>query len=297
MDIQNGDTDIGLKGVRVGVVGLGIMGSAIAGNLRRAGNQVWGFDPLPAACESARSIGIQIVSNLASVPDRTVLVLTSLPSGDSLRQTVETLGSGLSTSCVLGELSTLSLQDKQQARVILRARGIDLLDAPVSGTGAQAIDRDLSVYVSGHETSWKRVEGFFKCFAQRPRYVGEFGCGTRLKYLANLLVAIHNVASAEAMAMAEATGIDLHAAIEILRESAGNSRIFELRAPMMARREYLPATMKLEVWQKDMALIAQFARESKIRTPLFDATKPIYETALRMRPQEDTAGVFEVLRS
>lgn len=273
------------------------MGGAIAANLRRSGYEVWGFDPSSAAAAKAQAHDIRIVESVNGLPTENALILTSLPSGASLQQTVDALARRASASCVVAELSTLSLQDKELARSTLASVATELLDAPISGTGAQAIEADLSVYVSGAREAWERVSGVFKAFASRPRYVGPFGAGTRLKYIANLLVAIHNVAAAEALTMAEAAGIDLHVAVDVLREGAGNSRILELRGPMMARHTYVPATMKLEVWEKDMALIEAFARDRGVRTPLFDTTQAIYAEARRVRPQEDTAGVFEVLRS
>lgn len=280
----------------VAVVGLGLMGGAIADNLRSAGYTVFGFDPLQEARDRARASGITLLESVRDLPSSVQVVFTSLPSPAALAVSVEAMGSVLPDGCVVAELSTLALADKESARLALEKFGVEMLDCPISGTGAQAVVRDLSVYVSGDPAVWEPLSDVFKAFG-RPEYVGGFGAGTRLKYIANLLVAIHNVATAEAMSMAEVAGIDMTTAINVLRQGAGNSRIFELRAPLMARRSYAPPTMKLDVWEKDMRLIDGFARELGVATPLFDATRSIYDAVTSRQPHDDTAAVFEVIRS
>lgn len=279
------------------VAGLGLMGGAIADHLVAAGHPVYGFDPDPEAAERARRSGVEVVASLGDMPARVTIGLTSLPSVAALDATVRALPRAKGRLSVIVELSTLPLADKERARQRLAEQAITLLDAPISGTGAQAVRRDLSVYGSGDAAAWARVEPVISAFALRPRFVGAFGNGTRMKFVANLLVAIHNVATAEALALAEGAGMDLAAVIALVREGAGNSRIFELRGPLMAGGSYVPATMKLDVWQKDMALIDAFAREHGVRTPLFDATQPVYAAARDVRPQADTAAVFEALRA
>ncbi|HSV83623.1 MAG TPA: NAD(P)-dependent oxidoreductase [Ramlibacter sp.] len=282
---------------RVAVIGLGLMGGSIGANLVAAGHRVFGYDPAEAARSQARHCGIELLAQAADVPVDVDLVLTSLPCGQSLHATVDQLRHRLPVGGVVAELSTLSLPDKTNAREMLAGVGVELLDCPISGTGAQAVAGDLSIYASGDRDVWNGVAPIFPAFARRPLYVGSFGAGSRMKYIANLLVAIHNVATAEALSLAEAAGLDMELAINVLQQGAGNSRIFELRAPMMARRSYVPATMKLCVWQKDMDLITAFAKAQDVSTPLFDATRPIYDAARQNHSDDDTARVFEVFRS
>ena len=135
------------------------MGGAIAANLRRAGYEVWGFDPSAAAAAQAQTHGIWTVESIDDLPTENALILTSLRSGASLQQTVEALARRPSASCVVAELSTLSLQDKELARSALASVAIELLDAPISGAGAQAIEADLSVYVSGTREAWEACPG------------------------------------------------------------------------------------------------------------------------------------------
>jgi 3-hydroxyisobutyrate dehydrogenase-like beta-hydroxyacid dehydrogenase len=119
-----------------------------------------------------------------------------------------------------------------------------------------------------------------------------------MKFVANLLVAINNVASAEAMVLGLKAGLDAKTVLEMVRSGAGNSRVFELRAPMMANDRYDDPTMKISVWQKDMAVIGEFARQLGCPTPMFDASVPVYDKAMKSgHAEHDTAAVCAVLEA
>ncbi len=123
-----------------------------------------------------------------------------------------------------------------------------------------------------------------------------FGNGSKMKYVANLLVAINNVASAEAMVLGMKAGLDPQMIFDLIRAGAGNSRVFELRAPMMVKDDYDDVTMKIDVWQKDMQVIGDFAKKIKVKTPLFSATESIYDKAIADGlGGKDTAAVCAVL--
>ncbi len=114
----------------------------------------------------------------------------------------------------------------------------------------------------------------FAGFTRAVHDVGAFGNGSRMKYVANLLVAIHNVASAEAMVLGIKAGLPPQLIFDLIKTGAGNSRIFELRAPMMVKDDYASnVTMKISVWQKDMDVIGGYARKIGVPTPMFDASK------------------------
>jgi 3-hydroxyisobutyrate dehydrogenase-like beta-hydroxyacid dehydrogenase len=193
------------------------------------------------------------------------------------------------------ETSTLPIDVKQRARTRLRARGIVLLDCPISGTGAQARERDAVVYASGPRAAYRRVSAVLDAFARAHFYVGPFGAGSKMKFVANLLVAIHNVAAAEALVLGMKAGLEPAKVLRLVSEGAGRSRMLELRGPMMVRGDYARATMTLANWRKDMAIIAAIAREVGCETPLFSATEPIYSAATAMGESQDTAAVCAVL--
>ncbi len=151
----------------VGVIGLGIMGGTIARNLVAAGHRVIGFDPDAARCDEARAAGVEIVDAARMLIAEARQILTSLPSPGALDQTVAAIG-GVSESerrdLVVAELSTLPLSCKQANRERLDDAGVVLLDCPLSGTGAQALTRDLAVYASGDAEACKLFAGVFSGF-------------------------------------------------------------------------------------------------------------------------------------
>jgi putative dehydrogenase len=283
------------KGI-VGVVGLGIMGGAIARNLASAGWRVLGYDIDAARRRELSAAGVEGAADVGELAKAARVILTSLPHPDALRAVAaEIVAAGLPRR-IVAELSTFSIDDKAKAEKTLRAAGHILLDCPLSGTGAQAKTKDLVVYASGDSASIGVLQPLFADFAREWRDLGPFGNGMRMKLVANLLVAIHNVASAEAMVLGIKAGLDAKAIFELVKSGAGNSRVFELRGPMMVEGRYDDATMKVSVWQKDMAIIRAFAAALRCPTPLFDATVPIYDAALSQGlGAQDTAAVCTVL--
>ena len=197
---------------------------------------------------------------------------------------------------VIVEASTFTLEDKTAAEAKLRKAGHVMLDCPMSGTGAQAKVKDLVVYASGDTAEIKKLQAMFAGFTRAVHDVGAFGNGSRMKYVANLLVAIHNVASAEAMVLGIKAGLPPQLIFDLIKTGAGNSRIFELRAPMMVQNDYGSPTMKIAVWQKDMDVIGGYARKINVPTPMFDASSAIYTKARKSGyDDQDTAAVCAVL--
>ena len=280
----------------VGIVGLGIMGGAFAQNLIAAGWQVIGYDIAPARRRAMAKLGVDIAENTGDVARQARTVITSLPKPAALLETATAIAKAGLPRRVIVEMSTFALDDKAKAEAVLRKAGHVMLDCPVSGTGAQAVSKDLVVYASGASGEIRKLRGLFSGFTRAIHDVGAFGNGSRMKYVANLLVAIHNVASAEAMVLGMKAGLPPQLIFDLIKTGAGNSRIFELRAPMMVKNSYDNPTMKISVWQKDMDVIGSYARKIAVPTPMFDASKAIYAKALRSgHSAEDTAVVCAVL--
>jgi 3-hydroxyisobutyrate dehydrogenase-like beta-hydroxyacid dehydrogenase len=281
----------------VAVIGIGIMGSAIARNLADDGFAVRGFD-VDQECLAA----VPEIESCASVADAVAgasIVLTTLPSVAALEATVTSLAAAApGRGLLVAELSTLPIAAKEAARQRLAEAGITLLDCPLSGTGAQAVNRDLAIYASGSESAFEACRQVFAGFTRVSHYLGAFGNGSRMKFVANLLVAVHNVATAEALVLGAKAGLDPRRIVDVISSGAANSRIFELRGPMMAYGAYEPATMKLDIWQKDMSIIGAFARELGVDTPTFTATAPLYQEALsRGMGAQDVAAICALLQA
>ena len=280
----------------VGMIGLGIMGSAMSFNLARAGFRVVGYDVVARRrAELARSGGAAARSP-REVAKRTDVIITSLPSARALTEVAAELASSAKRGTIVVETSTLPISVKEAARNALAKRGVILLDCPLSGTGAQARVKDLLIYVSGDRAAYRRIVPALEGFTRANYYVGSFGSGSKMKFVANLLVAIHNVAAAEAMVLGMKAGLDPALVLRVVAGGAGGSRMFQVRGPMMVKGDYSEATMKNEVWQKDMTIIGDFARELDCPTPLFAASAPIYNAAMAMGlAKEDTGAVCAVL--
>ena len=281
---------------RVGILGLGIMGSAMAANLLRAGFKVVGYDPVATCRARHRKAGGDVAESARDVARSAAIIIASLPSAQALARVAKELSGEKHHRLVVIETSTLPIADKEAARKRLAPAGVTLLDCPLSGTGAQARVKDLIVFGSGDRAAFNRTIPVLKGFSRGHYYIGKFGNGSKMKFAANLLVAIHNVSAAEAVILARRSGLDPALAVKVLGDGAGASRMLQVRGPLMARRSYLPATVTNEIWKKDMKIIGAFARKLNSPTPLFSTTKAIYAAAVAQgRARQDTASVCAVL--
>ncbi len=282
----------------VGIIGLGIMGGAIGRNLVERGWTVIGFDLDAAKRAEAKDAGVTLAESAADVARRAPILFTSLPNPKAVKAVAEEIAASGAPRRIVCEFSTLALEDKLAFKSVLEAAGHVPLDCPLSGTGAQAAVRDVIVYASGDSEAIKACIPVFEDFARLNADLGEYGNGSKLKFIANHLVAIHNVASAEAMVLAKKAGLDLDQVVSLVGGGAGGSRMFQMRAPMMAKDVYTPPTMRCTMWQKDMDVIAAFAKDLDCPTPLFTRTEPVYKKALEMGLGDlDTAAVCVVLEA
>jgi 3-hydroxyisobutyrate dehydrogenase-like beta-hydroxyacid dehydrogenase len=198
------------------------MGGAISRNLMERGWAVVGFDTDPSRRSELGLAGVTIVDSAGSVASHSSMIMTSLPNADAANAVATEIACCGQPARTVIELSTLTIADKLQFKAILEPAGHIALDCPLSGTGAQAAVRDLVVYASGDSAAITRCRGLFDDFAKQSADLGAYGNGSRMKFVANHLVAIHNVASAEAMMLAERAGLDLNQVI--VEEGHGHYR-------------------------------------------------------------------------
>ncbi len=274
-----------------GVIGLGIMGSAMSASLLQAGFRVQGYDIVAARRAALRRAGGVPVDCVANI--KTGIVITSLPSAEALHLISRQL---FLKNQIVVETSTLPIEEKIKARDTLKRKGITLLDCPLSGTGAQARTGDLVVYGSGDRNAFAKTIFVLKAFSRAHYYLGAFGNGSKMKFVANLLVAIHNVSAAEAFVLGMKAGLSPEIIYKVQADSAGASRMFQVRGPMMVAGRYDDVTMKNEVWQKDMKIIGEYARRLGVATPLFRASAGVYKAAMAQGfAKLDTGAVCAVL--
>jgi len=282
----------------VGVVGLGNMGGAFARHLAAAGWRVFGFDIDAGRKRAAARAGVELAADAAALAAAAPVILVSLPNPQALDATVAAITQHKLPGRTIVETSTFTLADKERAERTLRKAGHVMLDCPVSGTGAQAAVKDIVIYASGDAKAIGRMTPTFADFSRASYNVGAFGNGSRMKYVANLLVTIHNVASAEAMVLGIKSGLDPQMVYDLIRAGVGSSRVFEVRGPMMVKDSYANASMSIKLYHKDISVIEDHAVSLGIPTPLFSASIPVYSAALAMGyGEQDTASVCGVLQA
>lgn len=280
----------------VGMIGLGNMGMPMSANLLKNGFAVVGYDVDAARTAALAKLGGQAAQSPQEVAARADAVVTLLPNVAALEEVIGRLRESGRAGLVVVEAGTFPIEDKLRARDALAAASMVLLDCTISGTAAQAARQDLAIYGSGDRAAYEACVPVFHGFARSSYYLGEFGNGSRMKYVANLLVAIHNVAAAEAFVLGMKAGLDPETIYNVISDGAGTSRMFEVRGPLMVKGEYEPATMAMETWQKDMKVIGEFATKLRCPTPLFTASALLYTAGMAQgRSKQDTASVCAVL--
>ena len=286
---------------RMGMIGLGIMGGAMAEALLKAGYTVTGFDVVSAAKQRLKAAGGKALANSTRVLEASDVVLVSVATSAALAQVAEQLCQApkrpAGQRVLVVETSTLPIEDKQAFAAAMKRAGLDVMDCPISGTAVRMKDRAWTMFASGSKAAYKRVEPVLRVFTDNVPYVGAYGNGSKMKFAANHLVAIYNVACAESVNLARKMGLDPKDVLALFGNSPviGNG-VMRLRVPFMIDRRYTPATMKVEVWQKDMQVIGDMAKSVDCPTPLFSACAPIYSAAMAQGlAQSDTASVSEVL--
>lgn len=280
----------------VGLIGVGIMGRAMTKNLVAAGFEVVGHDVSADAMAALRTLGGTPASSVAEVASRCERVITSLPSVAALETVVGELTAWPGATKIVAETSTFPLQDKLEAQAALRGSGMQTLDAPLSGSGNQALVRDVVVYASGDADAYACFLPVFEGFSRAPHLLGPFGNGTRMKFVANLMVAIHTAAAGEAFALARKVGLDPQQTLEMLLDGAAYSRSLAARGEMLVADAYTPVrTMPLSLWRKDLKSIGEFATEAGCPVPVFSAVVPLFLSAVAAGfGHEDTAAIARV---
>jgi 3-hydroxyisobutyrate dehydrogenase-like beta-hydroxyacid dehydrogenase len=281
-----------------GIIGVGIIGSAMAKNLVEAGFTVVGHDISPAAMARLQKLGGTPAASNAEVLAQAEVVITSMPSADALAEVVGELAQAPQKGRIVAETSTLQLADKQAAFARLAAVGITLMDCPLSGSANRALIRDVLVYASGEKAAYDRALPVFEGFSRAPFYVGPFGNGSKLKFIANHLVAIHTAAAAEAFVLARKAGLDPAVTYDVIIGGAGGSRAMEARKEMLVSNEYLPVrTAPLDLFRKDLEVIGDFADGIDCPVPMFTASLPLYRSAMANGlGRQDTAAIALLLQ-
>ena len=283
----------------IGLIGLGAMGGSYAKHLLSSGYEVMGVDPDKSNSSLFASSGGIIVSNINDLMSKCKVIILSLPTVPIFKDVINQFekNNSVSKTEVVIDMNTISLEDKLDAKNRLNKLNIELIDAPVSGTGAQAKSKDLVVMSSGSEKTVSDCEEIFNSFARKNIYVGEFGNGIKFKILANLLVTVHNTVTAEALLLGQRAGLEEKMIYSVLNAGAATSVMLDKRMPLMINKEYEPATASMRIFLKDIDVITQFLKNNNLNSPTFEAAANLYNQSKENIPiTYDTAAIFEQLK-
>tara|TARA_B100001109_G_scaffold48662_1_gene39229 strand:+ start:99 stop:971 length:873 start_codon:yes stop_codon:yes gene_type:complete len=284
--------------MNIGLIGLGVMGSAYAKHLLKNNFKCFGIDLDKNNISKFIQLGGQEIT-YDELFNQVEIVLTSLPSLNAYKDVLNNLkrlGKNNPKKIIL-DMNTISIDDKVMFKNEINGLNIDMLDSPVSGTGAQAWEADLTVFASGSKELIDRCMNIFEVFSKEVINVGSFGNGMKFKILANLLVTIHNTAAAEALRLGELAGLDQDMIYKVLGNSAATSVMLQKRMPLMINKNYEPPTASYNIFLKDVDIIRNFIKNNNVTLPTFEGSAKIYDKAEKTLSKNwDTASVYEVLK-
>ena len=282
----------------IGLVGVGLLGTAVARRLLKAGHRVVGFDTGPDRVRALVNIGGEAATSARAVALASEAVCTLLPSLPTVEAAVlgpDGVAAAAKPGQVVIQMSTISPTLSVRLAAESKARGLDFLDCPVSGASGLVARGEGMLFVGGERRVFERWRPLLEAVLPRAVYIGPAGQAMVLKLVANLLVALHSAAAAEALHLARQAGLDPAVALEVLNGSAAGSRMLEARGPLMVRGEY-PAQMKLDIFMKDLHLIQEAAAAAGAALPLTDTAERLYAAAAETgHGDEDLAVVLTAL--
>lgn len=285
--------------IRVGIVGLGKMGLPIAARLIEKGFPVTGHRR--HSMHDLASLGGTPAASNREVAERSDIVLTCLPNDQSLHEAVmgeNGLVEGAHPSLIVVEISMLMLRAKEQARQALEQVGVTMLDCPISGTPPMIAPGKVVFFGSGDREAFEQAWPVFEAITSNSFYLGPFGAGSKMKCVANLLVAVHNLAAAEAMVLSMKAGLDPEMVMKVINPSIAGSAAFAARAPSMVARRYSPPLGSVSQVKEFILIIRELTESLNVPTPMLDVAEHYYEDAVASgHGEKDVAAIYALLSS
>ena len=284
----------------IGSIGLGAMGGSYAKFLIEDNYTVYGVDPDTQNAEIFTSLGGLLLNNISDLVNKCNVIILSLPTVPVFKEVINQIEiNGKSNeSKILIDMNTISLDDKIETKNKLGELNISMVDAPVSGTGAQAKVKDIVVMSSGDKAIVDECDNIFRSFSKQNIYVGDFGNGIKFKILANLLVTVHNTVTAEALLLGQKSGLEEKMIYEVLNAGAATSVMLDKRMPLMINKNYEPATASMRIFLKDIDVITNYLKSNNLSSPTFEAAAKLYNQSKQNIPiTHDTAAIYEQLKN
>jgi 3-hydroxyisobutyrate dehydrogenase-like beta-hydroxyacid dehydrogenase len=251
----------------IGLIGVGLLGSAIAERLLGAGFGVRGYDRDPARLAALEALGGAAVRSAEEAAGDAQAVITCLPDGSTVREAVAPLLAAEVTPATLIDMTTCAPAEAVALAQMLAARGIECLDAAVSGSSAQVRGGQGTLLVGGEADTFVRCEAILRAIAPRAHHLGGHGAGATAKLVTNLILGLNRFALAEGLNLGLAAGLEGGRLLAVLKDSAAYSRVMDTKGGKMLAGDVAPEA-RLRQHLKDVRLIVEMARESGTTTPL-----------------------------
>ncbi|MFL5437790.1 MAG: NAD(P)-dependent oxidoreductase [Myxococcales bacterium] len=278
----------------IGVVGVGLLGSAVSSVLLEAGHPLVVHDLVAEKVDALVKRGARGARSAADVATNARVVFTVLPTLESVEEAIGEVLSAATKETVIVQMSTISPDLAVRMDEAARSRGAALLDAPVSGTSAMVARRDCVITVGGDRSRFDSCRIILEELAKKVFHVGACGMGSYLKLVTNLVMGLNGVVLAEGLTLARRAGLDPAQTLEILRHGAAASKILEVRGPLMVEGRF-DAMMKVDLFLKDIRLMLEAGQSLHVPLPLASAMQQFYTAAYASgQAKDDLATVVRV---
>jgi 2-hydroxy-3-oxopropionate reductase len=255
---------------RIGFIGLGIMGKPMLRNLRKAGHELLAYDIVPVLLDAVVGDGVERAASCSEIARKTDIVITMLPDGPEVEQAV--LGSngvleGAHQGSILVDMSSISPVVSQKIGAACAQKGVEFLDAPVSGGEPKAIDATLAIMVGGDKATFQKIAPILELLGSSVTLTGGIGAGNVTKLANQIIVACNIAAMSEALVLADRCGVDAEVVFNAIKGGLAGSTVLNAKAPMVIARNFKPG-FRIRLHQKDLRNALLTAESKKVALPL-----------------------------
>lgn len=284
--------------MRTGLIGLGAMGHGMARNLAKAGYLQAVYNRTPGKAGAlAAELGIQALASPQALAAQVELILLCVSADNDVLEVVSALRETITPGSVVVDMSTVSSNTAKQAAALLAGKQVDFLDAPVSGGVEGAKNGTLAMMVGGDSKVLERVRPMLQAMTARIEHLGETGAGQACKAVNQIMCAGINQAVTEALAFAQAQGLDMEKVVDVVSGGAAGNWFLQHRGKTMTNSIFTPG-FKLALHHKDLLICQQMAAQIEMACPLTNST--LYDYQLLMQQgfgDEDISALYRLKRT
>jgi 2-hydroxy-3-oxopropionate reductase len=281
---------------KIGFIGLGIMGKPMAMNLIKAGYSLTVYDIRREAIQEAVAAGAKEGKSSKDVAAQSDIVITMLPNSPDVKEAVlgkDGVLEGAKAGLILVDMSSIAPLVSKEVATAVQKKGVEMLDAPVSGGEPKARDATLSIMVGGKKEVFERVEGILKCMGSSAVLVGDIGSGNITKLANQVIVALNIAAMSEAMVLATKAGVDPEKVFQAIRGGLAGSTVLNAKVPLALDGNFKPG-FRIALHIKDLANALDTAHEIGVPVPLTGSVMEIMQ-ALKIdgKAGDDHGGIIQ----